>query len=168
MSLRKADYNDLKRVMEIKNEVVPVMRNAGNTQWSDEYPDIERFTGDLSDGSLYVYEEDEHVKGFVVADDDHPEPYRDLPWELTRSVSAAMHRMAVDPNFQGHGIAKKMIVSVEEMLASKGYKGIHTDTSLENEKMQMRFEKNGYKFKGKLNLDDNKDDWYAAYEKVFG
>ena len=60
-----------------------------------------------------------------------------------------------------------MMEEIEDMLIEKGIKGIHTDTSLENEKMQYQFEKNEFEFKGKLNLDDNLDDWYVAYEKVF-
>lgn len=75
--------------------------------------------------------------------------------------------MAVDPEFQGQGIASRMMKAIEALLIAEGIKGIHTDTSLENKKMQYQFEKNGYEFKGQLNLDENLDDWYVAYEKVF-
>ncbi|WP_020006982.1 GNAT family N-acetyltransferase [Salinicoccus albus] len=166
MFLRKAGADDLARVMEIKDAVVPIMINAGNTQWSDAYPDYERFSEDVSNGSLYVYTADDAIKGFVVADDEHPEPYRALSWRLTRKKSAAMHRMAVDPACQGQGIAANIIEAVEQKLAAKGYKGIRTDTSLENKRMQMRFEQHDYQFIGKLKLEADSDDWYVAYEKV--
>lgn len=167
MTLRKATASDLKRVMEIKESVVPLMIDSGNTQWSEYYPDLERFEEDLRTGTLYVFEEGGHVKGFAVVDDDHPYPYDDIPWELRRADSRALHRMAVDPAYQGNGISTRMMGEIEGMLIEKGIKGIHTDTSLENGKMQYQFEKNDFEFKGKLNLDDNLDDWYVAYEKVF-
>lgn len=168
MSIRKAVHEDLERVMEIKEKVVPLMVGAGNTQWSDSYPDQSRFSRDVEAGSLYVFEEDGRLDGFVVVDDDHPAPYDEIQWEVPHAESRAMHRMAVDPSRQGRGIARKMMKAVEEKIEAEGYRGIHTDTSLENEKMQKQFEKNGYTFKGKLHLDDNEDDWYVAYEKVFG
>src|SRR5690625_630610 len=167
MGLRKATKADLPRIMEIKESVVPLMLESGNTQWSEEYPDLGRFREDLRAGTLYVYETDGHVKGFAVVDDDHPYPYDDIPWELTRADSRALHRMAVDPAHQGKGISAEMMAQIEEMLVERVIKGIHTDTSLENEKMQHQFEKNDFEFKGKLNLDENLDDWYVAYEKVF-
>ncbi|MCG1010261.1 GNAT family N-acetyltransferase [Salinicoccus sp. ID82-1] len=167
MSIRKAVYEDLDTVMQIKEKVVPLMIAAGNSQWSDDYPNRERFSRDIEAGSLYVYEEAGTTVGFVVVDDDHPYPYDDIPWSLTRENSKAMHRMAVDPSKQGHGIARRMMAAMEAHIRSEGYGGIHTDTSLENEKMQKQFERNGYQFKGKLNLDDNEDDWYVAYEKTF-
>ena len=61
-----------------------------------------------------------------------------------------------------------MMKEVEDRLEAEGARAIHTDTSLENERMQKQFEKNGYIFRGKLHLDDNADDWYVAYEKVLG
>ncbi len=167
MTLRKATEEDLSRIMEIKESVVPLMHEAGNTQWSDDYPDLKRFREDLNTQTLYVYEEDGDVKGFAVVDNEHPYPYDDIPWELTRADSRALHRMAVDPAHQGNGISAKMMAQIEDMLIGRGVKGIHTDTSLENEKMQYQFEKNDFEFKGKLNLDENLDEWYVAYEKVF-
>ncbi|MFA7745675.1 GNAT family N-acetyltransferase [Salinicoccus roseus] len=168
MSIRKAVYEDLERVVEIKEKVLPLMIGAGNTQWSEEYPDMDRFRKDVEAGSLYVYEEDGILDGFVVVDNDHPEPYDEIEWEVACAESRAMHRMAVDPSRQGRGIARKMMKEVEDRLEAEGTRAIHTDTSLENERMQKQFEKNGYIFRGKLHLDDNEDDWYVAYEKVLG
>jgi len=167
MTLRKAERNDLVRVMEITRAVVPLMQAAGNTQWSDAYPSLSRFAMDCDNGSLYVFEEDGVLRGFVVVDDDHPKAYDDIGWEVPRTKSAAMHRMAVDPGSQGKGFAGHMVKSVESMLVDAGYLGIHTDTSLENGKMQYLFEKQGFEFRGRLHLDENEDDWYVAYEKVF-
>lgn len=167
MALRKAKRNDLVRVMEITRAVVPLMQAAGNTQWSDVYPGLPRFEQDCNNGSLYVYEEEGGIRGFVVVDDEHPEAYGGIGWEVPRAKSAAMHRMAVDPGSQGKGFAGHMVKSVESMLVDAGYAAIHTDTSLENGKMQYQFEKQGFEFRGRLHLDENEDDWYVAYEKVF-
>ncbi|GAA3728549.1 GNAT family N-acetyltransferase [Salinicoccus jeotgali] len=165
--IRQAEKKDLTRVMEIKEAVVPLMVAAGNTQWSSEYPNAQRFNRDIESGTLYVYESDEEIAGFVVVDDEHPKPYEEISWEVEASQAKAMHRMAVDPGVQGQGIARKMMEAIAEVLEQQGIKGIHTDTSLENERMQKQFERNGYHYRGKLHLDDNIEDWYIAYEKTF-
>lgn len=166
MTLRKGRLTDIERVMDIKTKVLPLMISSGNTQWSEDYPDRERFTKDMEEGSLYVYDED-GIKGFVVVDDDHPEPYKKVSWRVPREESKAMHRMAVDPDAEGKGIAAGMLNAVERLVVNEGYKAVHTDTSLENEKMQHRFERDHYERRGKIRLDDNPGDWYAAYEKIF-
>src|SRR5699024_3291545 len=167
MTLRKAERKDLARVMEITRSVVPLMQAAGNTQWSDVYPSLPRFEQDCNNGSLYVYEDGGGISGFVVVDDEHPAAYGSIGWKVPWTKSAAMHRMAVDPASQGKGFAGYMVKSVESMLVDRGYAAIHTDTSLENGKMQYQFEKWGFEFRGRLHLDENEDDWYVAYEKVF-
>lgn len=167
MRLRKAEGNDLPRILEITSAVVPLMQASGNTQWTEVYPNISRFEADIENGSLHVYEDDAAVRGFVVTDNEHPHAYGNVQWKVPRASSAAMHRMAVDPECQGKGIAGRMIESVESVLVDEGYQSIHTDTSLENEKMQYQFEKKGFEFRGRLHLDENEMDWYVAYEKVF-
>ncbi|MFD2830334.1 GNAT family N-acetyltransferase [Corticicoccus populi] len=165
MTLRQAGISDLKKVLEITEKVVPIMRAAGNTQWSERYPNEERFLEDINNGTLFVYEEQE-IKGFVVIDNNHAEAYEEIEWTLPGNDTMAMHRMAVDPDSQGQGIASKIFQSADNIIKTAGYSGIHTDTSLENKVMQNIFRKNGFHFKGKLHLDDNQDDWYVAYEKL--
>lgn len=167
MSLRLASIEDVPRIMEIIGKVIPKMHSAGNYQWDETYPNETRFEEDIEAGTLYVFEEEGMIKGCVVADNHHPFSYDDIPWELARFDAAALHRLAVDTDFQGQGLARKMITEIGGILKEKGFYGIHTDTSLENKAMQQLFDTLGYVYKGQLNLDDNLDRWYVAYEKVF-
>lgn len=167
MPLRIATKNDLPRILEIKEAVLPYMHKNGNMQWDDTYPNESVFTKDIEEETLYIYERDDKVIAFIVVDDNHPFPYDDIPWELPMESAAAMHRFAVDPEYFGKGIARIMMDAIETMLIEDGYQGIHTDTSLENTHMQTQFTKNDFEYKGHLNLDENTDEWYVAYEKVF-
>lgn len=167
MSLRIATEEDLKRILEIKEAVIPYMINHGINQWDEKYPNMDIFLKDIEEETLYIYEKDNKVVAFVVVDDNHPYPYDDIPWELTMGETAALHRFAVDPEYHGQGIATQMMLEIEEILIKEGYQGIHTDTALENTHMQKQFSKNDFEYKGHLNLDENTDDWYVAYEKVF-
>ncbi len=167
MPLRIAKQEDLSRILEIKESVLPYMHKNGNMQWDESYPNETVFLKDIEEETLYLYERDDKIIAFIVVDDNHPFPYDDIPWELPMENAAAMHRFAVDPEYFGKGIARIMMEAIEELLIEDGYQGIHTDTSLENTHMQKQFTKNDFEYKGHLNLDENTDEWYVAYEKVF-
>lgn len=167
MSLRLAENDDVPYIMEIIRKVIPGMHAAGNYQWDEYYPAETTFNKDIKNGTLYVFEEENVIKGCIVADDNHAFAYDDIPWALARMDCLALHRLAVDPNFQGQGIAQKILRGIIEIGQEKSYLGIHTDTSQENKPMQQLFGKLGFDYKGHLNLDDNLNDWYTAYEKVF-
>ena len=167
MPLRIARQEDLSRILEIKEAVLLYMHKNGNMQWDESYPNESVFLKDIEEETLYLYERDDKIIAFIVVDDNHPFPYDDIPWELPMENAAAMHRFAVDPEYFGKGIARIMMEAIEELLIEDGYQGIHTDTSLENTHMQTQFTKNDFEYKGHLNLDENTDEWYVAYEKVF-
>ena len=167
MSLRLAVSDDVPYVMEIIRKVLPRMHAAGNYQWDEYYPTEATFQKDIKNDTLYVFDKAGVIKGCIVADDNHAYAYDDIPWALARFDCLALHRLAVDPDFQGRGLAQKILNGVIEEGKAKGYYGIHTDTSMENKPMQQLFEKLGFEFRGKLNLDENLDNWYAAYEKTF-
>lgn len=167
MALRSAVSDDVPYIMGIIGKVIPRMHAAGNYQWDEYYPTDATFKKDIKNGTLYVYEEAGVIKGCIVADENHAYAYDDIPWELARMDCLALHRLAVDPQFQGQGIAQKILAGIIEKGIEKSYLGIHTDTSQENKPMQQLFGKLGFDYKGHLNLDDNLDNWYAAYEKVF-
>lgn len=55
--IRKAEAKDLDRIMEIIKATIAEMKTYGNTQWDENYPQKQDFTGDIESGSLYVNEE---------------------------------------------------------------------------------------------------------------
>lgn len=167
MGIRKGKNSDIDDIMSIKNAVVILMKESGNNQWSESYPARDTLLNDIENENLYIYEEDGKVLGFIVADNHHAYEYDDIPWELARLDSIAFHRAAVDPRAQGKGIASKLFDEVEAHFKNEGYLGVHTDTNLNNLPMQSLFEKRGYEYRGKLNLHNNLNEWYVAYEKVF-
>ena len=63
--IRKAKISDVGTIMTIINETVKEMKSYGNNQWDENYPNSETFINDIKNDSLYVYEEDNNIKGFI-------------------------------------------------------------------------------------------------------
>ena len=76
--IRKAKISDVGTIMSIINETVKEMKSYGNTQWDDNYPNSETFINDIKNDSLYVYEEDNNIKGFICIDCNQAKEYENL------------------------------------------------------------------------------------------
>ena len=63
--IRKAKFSDIDTIMSIINETVEEMKSYGNTQWDNNYPNNKTFIKDIKNDSLYVYEDDNYIKGFI-------------------------------------------------------------------------------------------------------
>ena len=162
--IRKAKLSDLDRIMEIISEAVAEMKSYGNTQWDENYPNNETFITDINNNSLYVYEEDNLIKGLVCIDTDEDEEYKNLNWSLNENCMVT-HRMAIDSKFRNGGIAGKLMDCCEEIALSNGVRYLKADTYSINTKMTSFFKKRGYNFVGEIKFPSKEKPFYV-YEKI--
>src|SRR5699024_11336219 len=125
--------------------------------WDEYYATDATIKKNIKNGTFYVFEEEAVIKGCIAADDNHAFAYDDIPWELARIDCLALHRLAVDPQYQGQGLAQKILKGIVEIGREKEYHGIHTDTSQENKPIQQMFVKLVFTLYIQLNLDYNLD-----------
>ena len=112
--IRKAKISDVGTIMTIINETVKEMKSYGNNQWDENYPNSETFINDIKNDSLYVYEEDNNIKGFICIDCNQAAEYENLNWSLNEKCMVA-HRIAVNTKFRNGGIATKLMSFCEEL-----------------------------------------------------
>ena len=128
--IRKAKLSDVGTIMSIINETVKEMKSYGNTQWDDNYPNSETFINDIKNDSLYVYEEDNNIKGFICIDCNQAAEYENLNWSLNEKCMVA-HRIAVNTKFRNAGIATKLMSFCEELASKEGIMcGISSGTNV--------------------------------------
>lgn len=162
--IRKAKFSDIDTIMSIINETVEEMKSYGNTQWDNNYPNNETFINDIKNDSLYVYEEDNYIKGFVCIDNNEAKEYKNLNWSLYEKCMVT-HRMAINSKFRNSGIASKLMDFCEELALKNGVRYLKADTYSLNIKMNSFFKKRGYKFIGKVFFTGKEKPFYV-YEKI--
>ena len=162
--IRKAKISDVGTIMTIINETVKEMKSYGNNQWDENYPNSETFINDIKNDSLYVYEEDNNIKGFICIDCNQAAEYENLNWSLNEKCMVA-HRIAVNTKFRNSGIATKLMSFCEELALKEGIIYIKTDTYSLNTKMNSLFKKLGYKFIGEVKFLTKEKAFYC-YEKI--
>lgn len=157
MEFRKSKTEDIPGIMRIIRQAQEYMKKQGIDQWQNGYPNEAVFQEDILKGYGYVMEEEGGIIGTIAVLFDG-EPTYDRIYEgawITQGIPyAAIHRVAVDAQLKGRGIAGRMIKEVEKMCLEQGVYGIKNDTHRENLSMRKMQKKNGFEYCGIIYLED--------------
>ncbi|WP_316829644.1 GNAT family N-acetyltransferase [Pedobacter aquatilis] len=165
MNIRLAVTEDIAEIMQLVKKVVPLMRASGNFQWGDDYPNPEVFAKDISINQLWIAEIDEKIVGISAITNDQDAEYADAGWDINEKAIVT-HRLAVDPDCQGKGIAKALMNQAEIVAGNSGIKILRVDTNSENMATQALFPKLGYTFSGEIGLAKRPGLRFFCYQKL--
>lgn len=164
MQIQLANPEDIPGIMEIVVAVIPLLRAAGNMQWDDRYPNPEVFEADIALSQLWVASIEGKIVGVVaITTEQYPE-YVQAGWDIT-DPAIVIHRLAVNPEFQGKGIAAALLHKAEVVALSRGFCRVLSDTNSHNQVMQHLLPKLGYSFSGKISLEFRPGMHFLCYEK---
>ncbi len=165
MVTRLATLDDIPGIMMLVQKVVPIMQSMGNFQWAADYPNPEVFAKDISLNQLWVVDIDGAIAGVTAITKDQDPEYADAGWDISETAIVT-HRLAVNPDFQGKGIAKILMNKAEEVAIQQGISILRVDTNTKNTATQALFPKLGYKFSGEISLAKRPGLRFYCYEKL--
>lgn len=166
MEFRKTTEKDVESVMSIIKQSQNYFKEQGIDQWQNGYPNSQIIKDDIKNDYSYVLLKDNKIVGTTVLSFDGEETYNKIHngnW-LTQNEYAVIHRIAIDNNLKGQGLAGKIIEKVQEKCNKRGVRSIKVDTHEDNKSMQKLLEKNGFKYCGIIYLTDG--DKRVAFEKT--
>lgn len=164
MHVRRATEDDLNAILALVRRVVPLMRASGNLQWSESYPNRAVFLRDLVLEQLWVAEEQKKIAGVAALTRDSSPEYAQVGWNL-EEPAIVVHRLAVDPEQRGKGIARQLMQQAEQIAREAGIALLRVDTNAENHAMQQLILALGYDFSGAFTFDNRPGLQFCAYEK---
>lgn len=157
--LRLMTTNDLPRVMEIVGQAQAYLAAQGIDQWQSGYPDEPTEREDIARSQGYVWEEDGHVCAITTITFEGEPCYAHIyegNWN-TPEPYACIHRLAIDTDFRGKGIADALMKASEALVKARGLQGIRVDTHRQNVVMQRMLMRNGYQRCGVIYLPKDID-----------
>ncbi|UQZ33239.1 N-acetyltransferase [Paenibacillus sp. PK3_47] len=163
--IRKAQREEVGEIMELIAKCVQVMQAGGSDQWDDSYPNQEIISSDIENGTLYAYVDNGAIAGILVLDENQSEQYRDIKWTQEQGPHLVMHRLAVHPEVQGKGIARKLIAFAEEHARLAGYTSIRMDTYARNTRALAIYPNLGYEKRGEI-FFPGRTASFPVFEKV--
>ena len=164
MVVRQAQLSDVTEVMALVSRVVPLMRASGNLQWDSEYPNTAFFERDVELAQLWVAEIDGRIAGLAAITTDQEPEYAEVGWDISEPA-VVVHRLAVDPDFRGKGVAAGLMHEAEAFARARGIGVLRVDTNLQNEATQRLFPKLGYTLAGEIGLGFRPGLRFRCYEK---
>jgi ribosomal protein S18 acetylase RimI-like enzyme len=151
--------------MALVRRVVPIMQAEGNHQWDDDYPNEHIFERDIDQGELWVTESTPGAIAAVTAitTDQSPE-YAQVGWDI-HEPAIVVHRLAVDPEFRGTGLAHTLMEYAETIARQRGISVLRVDTNTQNPAVQRLLLKLGYTLAGEISLNFRPGQRFRCYEK---
>lgn len=166
MEFSLAKKSDVEEIMNIITIAQAHFKSEGIDQWQNNYPNHQVIKKDIENNSSYVIKDEEKVLGTVMISFDGESNYDKIhkgQW-LSHGDYAVIHRIAVDFNHRGTGLASEFMEKIEKMCIAKNTSSIKVDTHRENLPMQKLLLKNNYKECGIIYLKDGNE--RLAYEKL--
>lgn len=160
--IRKGCLDDQLFIMEIIHNAIIDMEAKGIYQWDSIYPNDEVINNDLSNETLYVYEDGGIIKGIIVLNEYQDKEYEDMKWEFNSGKHLIIHRLCIDPKYQGQGIARLLVDYAERRGKALGYESIRLDAFVNNERACNLYKKLGYKAVGIVEFRKGK---FYCFEK---
>ena len=164
MQVRIAIAEDIPQIMQLINAVVPLMIATGNFQWDSNYPDAKVFAKDISLNQLWVAEDNNNIAGVAAITTEQDAEYADVGWDINE-LAVVVHRLAVNPKYQGRGVAAQLMLQAEVVAAGMGTSILRIDTNKANKATQRLFPKLGYVFSGEIGLAFRPGLRFLCYEK---
>lgn len=157
--IREAVFDDLEVIASLAKVVRSDMVSKGLNQWVGDYPNIDNFRSDLEKGGLFVFIEEEKIVGSCSILKENDIAYKEVVWNGKNAL--VIHRILIDPRYQGKGFGKEMINFAFKKTVNEGYDSLKIDTHPDNIKMQKMLKSLSFDFRGYLASINR-----LAYEKL--
>ena len=164
IEINKIGFKEIEKVCDILHNVVFYMKSVGFTQWDDSYPNREILLRDIDYDCLFGAYNGGKLMGFAALNGHQSEEYEDITWKFGKPY-LVVHRLQIDPEFRGHGIAYDIMLFAERLAKEQGRKAIRLDTRQDNIPAIALYEKLGYKKRGHVHFPRMMEYEFPCFEK---
>ena len=151
-SITEATPKDEGPIMSLISDCTRDMEAHGIYQWDDKYPTRETIEVDIANRSLHVLRIDGNYCGIIALDGNEPPEYGHVHWKYKADKILVVHRLAVDPQWQKQGIARRLMDFAEQYGRKNGYQAIRLDAFIKNPGAVKLYELRGYRKAGTVVL----------------
>ncbi|NOV01161.1 GNAT family N-acetyltransferase [Paenibacillus planticolens] len=157
---------DGKSLLSLYRTVSADLNRRGVHQWDWFYPNRFVIQSDVKRGTAFGIRDGEKLIGAVVVDAIQSSRYAGLPWIHQEAGQArCIHRLAVDPAYQGQGLGKKLLQFAEEQARGAGGASIRLDVFSGNPGAAQLYVRAGYRQIGTIRFPMRSEPYYC-FEKL--
>lgn len=166
ISIEKATMSHLEKLYDITKSCAKHMINKGVFQWNEMYPSKEILQLDIELQQIWKIADENTVIGIVVLSEIEDSEYENVKWLTSNDRNLYIHRLAVNPDFQGNGYAQKLMSFAENYAKEHQFNSIRLDTFSQNKRNQDFYEKRNYVKLESIYFPKQSKFPFYCYEKV--
>jgi len=144
MKIEKASNLDLEKMYAITKSCGKQMIEKGIFQWNEFYPSKEVLQKDIELQQIWKLTESNSVVGIIVLTEIEDKEYKNVKWITENNKNLYIHRLAIEPIFQGKGYAQALMTFAEDYARKNNYKSVRLDTFSQNKRNQNFYEQRNY------------------------
>lgn len=165
MKIRKSMHKDIQDMMKLVKQAQAYFKNHHIDQWQDGYPNEVQLSEDITKGKSYILK-DRDIVGTMYFSIENDKTYDVIEgeWLTSKQPYAVIHRIVVDENRKGTGLAKQLLDYAIEQCLNHDILSIRIDTHEDNLSMQSFLKKHGFLYCGVIYLESGAK--RIAFEKV--
>ena len=150
LEFRRAGTDDLDALVALYGAAAQDMREKGIDQWDEYYPDREILAEDVESGDMTLGLLDGRLACAWVVNREYEPEYELGAWEHTEGDFCVLHRLCVNPEMQGRGLARQAMARMEKNARDQGFDSVRLDVFSQNLHAQRLYERLGYKRTGEV------------------
>ncbi len=164
--IRCAKILEIPEILGLTTACAKQMEKTGVFQWNEEYPSREAFEKDISRKELFVLKSGNTLIGCITITTYMDEEYFPVKWLTPNENNIYIHRLAVEPEYQGKAYARMLMNFAENYARNNKYISIRLDTFSQNKRNQKFYEQRGYQKLGNVYFPKQSDCPFYCYELV--
>ncbi len=153
---------DLPELSAMVARCIARMRANGIEQWDEIYPNETVLKSDIEQGTIFVCRVGEGLGGCIVLNQEQDPTYAAVSWMYKGEQVGVIHRLMIDPDHQGQGLAKALMLYAEKRAVERGWKAIRLDTFTKNPMALALYVRLGYRQAGLVDLRKGR---FVVFEK---
>jgi GNAT superfamily N-acetyltransferase len=140
----RANKSDVGEIFSLYRISIEAFEKLGIFQWNDAYPTLQDLRENLAAGSTWILKHNGIIIAAVTLNSEQESQYSQIKWAYPSEKILVIHRLVIHPDFQGKGLAKKMVLYSEEFALQNGYEVIRIDAFIGNPYSQNLYKHMGY------------------------
>ena len=140
-----AQPNDLTSIMVVFQECTQAMLDTGIQQWHFDYPVQASVASDIELNEVFVWKRNSQIGATITLNEQQDKQYTGVDWQFAGARVLVIHRLAVAPWAQGHGLGRRLCQFAEEYGKKNRYQVIRLDAYSGNPISNRLYEKLNYR-----------------------
>jgi len=161
-----AKKSEIPEILSLTRACAQEMITNGIFQWNEDYPTAAAFKKDIERTELFVLKNNDHIIGTIVLSTLMDDEYLEIDWLTLSKNNLYIHRLAVHPDYQGKGNARKLMDYAYAFAKAHSAPSIRLDTFSQNKRNQQFYEARGYEKLGNIYFPKQSEHPFYCYERV--